>query len=442
MNLNREIVRLSVPAIVSNVTVPLLGLVDTAIAGHLGSDRYLAAMVLGTSMLNMVFWLFGFLRMGTSGLSAQAYGAADDDKVREVFTRSFLLACAAGLLTLLCARPLCGLLLRVLAPGSECAAEAGRYYMICVWGAPALLATMSVSGWLLGMQNTLWPMVIAISVNIINILTSVTLVYLFGLGFTGVALGTVCANWCGLALALVIARRFRRGAPLWCGLKAVFRGGSLLRFFRVNTDIFFRSACVMAVSLGVTAFGARMGDLTLAANGVMMQFFVLFSYFMDGFAFTGEALCGRFAGAGDAVMLRRAVRALLLWSAGVALCFTLIYLAAVTPIAGLLTDVPGVLAEVGRMRWWVVAIPPVTVAAFIFDGFFIGLTATRRMLAVTAISAAVFFTISLSVPSLRGGLTDNATLWSAFLAYLFTRGFLLALLTPPLLERKGGQLIH
>ena len=441
MNLNREIVRLSVPAIVSNVTVPLLGLVDTAIAGHLGSGRYLAAMVLGSSMLNMVFWLFGFLRMGTSGLSAQAYGASDDRALREVFTRSFLLACLAGVLTLACSRPLCALLLRVLAPESDCAAEAAGYYMTCVWGAPALLATMSVSGWLLGMQNTFWPMVIAISVNVINILTSVLLVYGFGFGFEGVALGTACANWAGLLLALVIARRFRRGAPLWCAPGAVFRGGMLWRFFRINTDIFFRSACVMAVSLGVTAFGARLGDTTLAANGVMMQFFVLFSYFMDGFAFTGEALCGRFAGAGDALMLRRAVRALLLWSAGTAVFFTLLYLFASRPIATLLTDAADVLAEVGRMRWWVVAIPPVTVAAFIFDGVFIGLTATRRMLAVTATAAAVFFGTCLLAPSLRGGTTDNALLWTAFLAYLFTRGALLAMLTPGLL-RKHGPLIN
>lgn len=435
MGMNREILRLSVPAIVSNITVPLLGLCDTTISGHLGATE-LAAMVIGTSMLNMVFWLFGFLRMGTTGLTAQAFGARDDVAVREVFTRAMLIAVSAGLVILSLSRPLCSLLIHLLASGGESADMAGKYYMIVIFGAPALLATNTVNGFLLGLQNTFWPMVISITVNILNIALSLMYVYLFGLGFIGIGLGTLTANWLGLTFAMIVVLKFRRGRGLWVPLRQAVRGEGLGRFFRVNSDIFFRSGCVMAVSLTVTAVGARLGDNVLAANGVMMQFFTFFSYFMDGFAFTGEALCGRFAGAKDSVSLRSAVRHLLQWAAAISVVFTVIYVAFYKEITELITDIPAVVMTVTLYRVWVMLIPGVTVAAFIFDGFYIGLTATRRMLAVTFAAAALFFLVCFVHPWLvpAFGIADNNMLWLAFLVYLLTRGVSLAVMTPKLLK--------
>lgn len=436
MGMNREILRLSLPAIVSNITVPLLGLCDTAIAGHLGAPQ-LAAMVIGASMLNMVFWLFGFLRMGTTGLTAQAFGAGDERAVRDVFTRAMAIAVTAGILILALSRPLASLLIRLLADGGAPAQLARGYYLIVIFGAPALLATNTINGFLLGLQNTFLPMVISISVNLLNIGLSLAFVYLFGLGFTGIALGTLSADWLGFLLALAVAVRFRRGKGLWSPLADAVRGGGLGRFFRVNSDIFFRSACVMAVSLTVTAVGARLGDTILAANGVMMQFFTFFSYFMDGFAFTGEALCGRFAGARDSVSLRHAVRLSLKWAACIAILFTAVYTLFWRQMTGLITDIPAVGETVGEYYVWLCLIPVVTVAAFIFDGFYIGLTATRRMLAVTFAAAMVFFLVSFVHPWMRPavGIGDNNTLWLAFLLYLLTRGASLAVMTPKLLKQ-------
>lgn len=432
MNINREILRLSVPAIVSNITVPLLGLSDTAIAGHLPGDFNIAAIAVGSMMLNVTFWLFGFLRMGTTGLTALAYGARDTRSMRQTFSRALTLGLAIGVALLALAPLLRAGLLGIISPDADARSLAGEYYTLCLCSAPAILGTTAIQGWLFGMQTTLMPMIVSISVNIINIALSIALVFIFHTGFIGVAYGTLAANWAGLFIALLIAQRVWKRhrestTPLWCPWSEIFDRQALGRFFKVNTDIFFRSGCIMAVSLSVTAIGARLGELTLATNAVMMQFFHFFSFFMDGFAFTAEALTGRFAGAANLGMLRIARRALLWWSAAMALTFFLIYKSAWAPIVGFITDSPSVRANIGNYHLILQLIPPLTVAAFIYDGFFIGLTATRRMLVATAIAAAIFFAVCFV--HLPGGfaLPDNNTLWAAFLAYLLARGLILAM---------------
>lgn len=426
MKLNREILRLSLPAIVSNITVPLLGLSDTTIAGHLPGDYNIAAIAVGSMMLNVTFWLFGFLRMGTTGLTALAYGASDHKSIRLTFCRSLTLAVAIGVALLLCMPLLRAGLLAIISPDADVRSLASDYYTICLCSAPAILGTTAIQGWLFGMQTTMLPMIISISVNIINIALSVGLVFGFGTGFIGVAYGTLAANWAGLGIALLMARRRAQGS-LRCPWREILDRRALCRFFKVNTDIFFRSACIMGVSLGVTAIGSRLGELTLATNAVMMQFFHFFSFFMDGFAFTAEALTGRFAGAMNLHMMRRARNALLRWSAAMAVTFFLIYHFAYAPIVGFITDSPTVRANIVNYSIILQLIPPLTVAAFIYDGFYIGLTATRRMLVATAVATAVFFGISFVHIPASIGLPDNYTLWAAFLAYLLTRGGLLAL---------------
>ncbi|MDE5751002.1 MAG: MATE family efflux transporter, partial [Duncaniella sp.] len=245
--------------------------------------------------------------------------------------------------------------------------------------------------------------------------------------------GTLAANWVGLLIALLALRRFGRGRRLWCGMAALFKGGELRKFFGVNSDLFFRSACIMTVSMAVTAYGARLGDLTLAVNAVMMQFFILFSYFMDGLAFSGEALCGRSAGAADRDALRSAVRAITAWGAGVAAVFALIYLFLLPEATGLLTDVAAVRDGVAAMHLYVVAIPVVSTAAFLYDGFFIGLTATRRMLVTTFLAASVFFM------AVWFGPKENPTLWAGFLGYLLVRGVGLALQLPAIVRKRFGK---
>ncbi len=425
MRINREILRLSIPAIISNITVPLLGLADTTIAGHLKADSFIGAIAVGSMMINVTFWLFVFLRMGTTGITAQAFGANDASAIRRTFSRSFLLGFLIGLLILIFGIPIREFLLSVISPDKPVRTLASQYYSICIFSAPALLATTAIQGWLFGMQTTLFPMIISISVNLINIILSISLVFIFKTGFVGVAFGTLIANWAGLFLALILAARKSQGR-LWCQWVDLWNASELKRFFSVNSDIFFRSFCIIAVSLSTTAIGARLGELTLATNAVMMQFFHLFSFFMDGFAFTAEALTGRFVGAANPAMVRQSRNALLKWSAAMALTFFFIYTFFSSDIVSLITDSPTVRANIVHYQIWLSLIPPLTVAAFIYDGFYIGMTATRQMLVATLTAAIIYFAICFIHPS-GIALPSNNILWLAFIAYLILRGGILAL---------------
>lgn len=428
-SLNRDILRLTVPAIVSNITMPLLGLSDTTVAGHLGSEIFIGAIAVGTMMQNVVFWLFGFLRMGTTGMTAQSFGANDREGISTTFSRSVMLGVIIGVTILLLQVPLKRGLLLLLGPDAAVAGYASQYFDICIWGAPAMLATMAMQGWLLGMQTTLLPMIVTISVNLLNIALSLLFVFVIGTGFPGVAYGTLTATWFGVFLAFGVSKYHAKGIPLRCSWRQLVDAAGLSRFFKINTDIFFRSACIIAVSLTVTAIGARLGAVTLAANAVIVQFFIFYSYCMDGFSFTGEALCGRFAGLGDRDGLLRAVKLLLGWAAVMAALFTLTYILFYHNIIRLITNEINVIAEITNYRLWIYLIPPLSALAFIYDGFFIGLTATRRMLIVTAISAASFMLLSFVNISSDGvwvAIPDNNRMWFAFIFYLFARGVLLA----------------
>lgn len=427
-NINGDILRLSLPAIVSNITVPLLGLCDTAISGHLGSELFLAAIAVGSMMLNVVFWLFGFLRMGTTGMTAKAFGAKGEYEISKVFTRALTLGFLIGALLVAFQTPLMNGLCNVIGAEEDVTDLVDKYFSICIWEAPSMLATMAISGWFVGMQSTFYPMVIAISVNVINIVASLTYVFGFGMGFEGIAYGTLTANWAGLLVAIAMVIRFRKGKRILCSVKDIAGGGGISSFFTVNVNLFFRSACITAVSLGVTAAGARLGALTLAVNAVLMQFFTLFSFFMDGFAFSAEALVGKYAGAHDEKMLRKSVRLVLLWSLWMALIFSAVYLLGYSGITDLLTDELGVRQGVYGMRVWIWLIPIVSVWAFVFDGFYVGITETGKMLRATLIATAAFFIISFL--HIEGGkievaVVSNGFLWSAFLCYLFLRGALL-----------------
>lgn len=432
-NIDREILRLSIPAIVSNITVPLLGLCDTAISGHLGSEMYLAAIAVGSMMLNVVFWLFGFLRMGTTGITANAFGSGDEGEIRKVFTRSVALGFMIGVALVLLQVPLFAVLGKVVGAEEDVTDLVRSYFSICIWEAPSMLATMAISGWFVGMQSTVYPMVIAISVNVINIIASLTYVYGFGMGFVGIAYGTLTANWAGFAVALLSVVCFRKGKRIFSSIADVFKGGGLKDYFSVNVNLFFRSFCITAVSLGVTAAGARLGALTLAVNAVLMQFFTLFSFFMDGFAFSAEALVGRSVGGKDSGLLRKSVRHILLWGLGMALVFTAVYVFGYVGITDLLTDENDVRRGVAAMRIWIWLIPIVSVWAFIYDGFYVGITSTGKMLCATLLATLAFFLISflhISGGKVEIAVESNSFLWSAFLCYLFLRGAVLSLMWP------------
>ena len=394
MKLHRTILQLSLPAIITNVTVPLLGLIDIAISGHIGDSAEIGAIALGAMMFNMLYWNFTFLRMGTTGVTAQLYGARRDDMVSTTLFRALAIALAIGVAILLLQVPLKSLLIALLAPSDRVATLAGRYFYICVWGAPAMLCTSAMS---------------------------LLAVFVLGYGFVGIAVGTLVAQYFGIALSVALLLcRYRRFLRL-SHLRGVLEGEGLGKFFRVNRDIFIRSVCLLAVTAFFTSAGARSGDTVLAANALIMQLFLVFTYFMDGFAFAGEALVGRCVGEENDAMLRRSVSALLKWGLGVTLLFAALYGGALPFILSFLTTSQQVIDCAMRYRLWCLLIPVVGVSTFIWDGVFVGLTATRQLVYSIVCASALFFAVYFNPFTSR----DNHLLWISFLLYIWVRGVVL-----------------
>lgn len=417
-SLNRSILALALPAIVANITTPLLSLVDIAIVGHLGSAAFVGAIAIGGSLFNMVYWLFGFLRFGTSGLTAQAYGRGDRDAQQLIGLRSMLIAAVMGLLLIVLQRPIASLAMLLMNPDAATRSIALTYFNILIYGAPAVLLQYALSGWFVGRQDTRSPMVVSLVINVVNIAASLLLVYGCHLGIEGVAAGTLIAQWVGCLLALAIAR------PRPMPVAHLLRRSELRLFFGINVSIFLRTLCLIAVTVWFTRAGAAQGPVMLAVNTLLLQLFTLFSYFMDGFAFAAEALCGKYYGAGDGPGLRRCIDRFMLWGGAVALAFTAIYGVGGADFLRALTDDGLVLDAAEEFRLWGVAIPLAGFMAFTWDGIIIGLTRTRLMLVSMAVATALFFVLWwLLAPSL-----GNHALWVAFLTYLLTRGLMLAAL--------------
>lgn len=416
--MNRKILQLAIPSIVSNITVPLLGLVDVAIVGHLGSASYIGAIAVGGMLFNMIYWIFGFLRMGTSGMTAQVYGKRDLTEV----VRTLLRAVGVGLLISLGLWILQSPILRgafvLIDATEEVKRWASLYFNICIWGAPAILGLYGFAGWFIGMQNSRFPMFIAITQNIVNIAASLCFVFVLGMKVEGVALGTLIAQYAGLFMAFALWLKYYGRLKAYIDWNGLWGGEEMRRFFSVNSDIFFRTLCLVAVTTFFTSTGARQGDVILAVNTLLMQLFTLFSYIMDGFAYAGEALAGRFIGAKNDVGLRRCIRLLFLWGIGLSLSFTILYAFLGRDFLGLLTNDTSVIKASGDYFYWVLAIPLCGFSAFLWDGIFIGATATRQMLYSMLVASATFFIIYYLFYRSMG----NHALWMAFLGYLSLRG--------------------
>lgn len=415
---DQQILKIALPAIVTNITVPLLGLVDTAIVGHMGAAAYIGAVAVGSMIFNLVYWVFGFLRMGTSGMTAQARGRRDFTEVVRLLARSAFVSLAVALLLIVMQWPLCELMLGLISPTPDVRPLAATYFYIVVWGAPASLGLFTLTGWFIGMQNTRLPMLVSIFQNVVNIAVSLLLVYALGMKIEGVALGTVIAQYAGLLLGIGLLLRYYR--RLWTGrnLSLAPRLSLFIPFLKVNRDIFLRTLFLVAVNLYFTSAGARQGAVVLAVNTLLMQLYLLFSYVMDGFAYAGEALGGRFWGAGNMAAFHEVVRRLFGWGALMTVLFTLVYVVGGIPFLRLLTDEPLVVEASRDYVWWAYLIPVAGVAAFVWDGIFIGITHTRGMLVSSLVAAVVFFiAVTLLMP-----LMGNHGLWLSMLLYLLMRG--------------------
>lgn len=419
--MNKQILHIALPSIISNITVPLLALVDTTIVGHLGSASYIAAIALGGMIFNMIYWLFNFLRMGTGGLTAQAYGASQHQATSYILLRSLTIAGSIALTLLLLQRPIFQVTFHFVTATAEVRSLASIYFNILIWGAPAMLALYSFTGWFLGMQNARIPMCIAITQNVVNIAVSTLLVFGCHLKIEGVALGTLISQYTALLLAVIFCLT-KFDVKQHFELKAILDINTLKRFFQVNRDIFLRTLCLIAVTTYFTSAGSTQGELTLAANTLLMQFFIIFSYFMDGFAYAGEALGGRYFGAHDRLNFQRVTRCLFAWGGALSVLFFFIYFLSGTSLLHLLTDDSQVINRAQQYLPIVYFIPLISFAAFLFDGLYIGTTATRYMLISMFCASAAFFVL-INVCTL-----SNTLLWLAFLVYLGGRGLMQAFL--------------
>lgn len=423
---DREIIRLTLPTVLSNITVPLLALCDTAVAGHMPGETYLAGVAVGSMMVTTAYWLFSFLRAGTTGITATAYGASDRSGMAYALVRSLSLGLFLGLLILSLQSPVKALLLKVMGASPQVSALAANYFSICIFGAVPMMLLTAASGWLVGMQSTDKAMVVNVSLSLLNVAFTLALVYGFGMGFEGIPSGTLLAQWIILIPAAVVVARVcrKQGIVFALNWRTFFDMREWRRIFGVNSNLFLRSACMIAATLILYAYGARLGDVVVGANAVINQLFLFFSYFMDGLAFTGEAMVGRFTGASDRRSTVSAVRHLLRWTAAVTILFVVAYSFGLHGIVTLLCDSPLVAGSVEDCMIWVICIPLAGASAFIFDGFYVGLPRTRPMLLSTAAGTAVFIAILSIAPG------SQWMLWLAFTCYLAIRSAVLIILFP------------
>ncbi len=389
--INKDILKLAVPSILANITVPLVGMVDIAVAGHLGAQAatMIGGIAIGTMLFDLLYWNFGFLRVGTGGLAAQAYGRGDMKDCARILSRSvgIALVCALALIAIQWIFVKAAFLVVDCTPQVQ--QLASQYFFIRIWAAPATLGLMAFKGWFIGMQDSVNTMAVDLIVNGMNILMSFVLALgvpalgYGGMGFGGIAAGTVVAQYSGLLAALlIIAFKYWRPTMSLMGrddFRGLFKGEETRRFFVMNTDLFVRSLCFIAIYIGFTVISARYGDLLLAVSSIMMKLLMIFSYFTDGFAYAGEALTGRYIGAKDKPMLSQTVRWTFAWSMGIALIFMVIYQFAGVPMLRMMTSDAAVVEASREYLPWLLLMPLIGCAAFTWDGIYIGATASKAI---------------------------------------------------------------
>lgn len=419
--MNKKILNLAIPNIISNITVPLLGMVDLAIVGHLGKETYIAAIALGGMIFNFIYWNFSFLRMSTSGFTAQAYGAENNRRIMQILVRGITIALVAAFILLLLQRPIAWFSRSIIDSGTPTINLALDYFFVRIWAVPATLTLYVTNGWFIGMQNAKTPMYVTLVSNVANILFSSLFALVLNMGIQGVALGTVVAQYCGLLLSIVLFFKDYRPLLATVEIPQSLVLNEMKNFFKVNIDIFLRNICVIAVFTFIPYISASMGDRILAVNTLLLQLFMLFSYIMDGFAYAGEALTGRFIGAKNYPSLQKAINYLLIWGAIIAFSFTALFFVAGDKILYILTDNISIIKEAMKYIHWIILVPIAGFAAFLFDGIYIGATASKAMRNIVVIATILFFMIYYLFES----KLENNGIWTALLLFLTIRSILM-----------------
>lgn len=425
--MNRSILKLAIPNIISNLSVPLLGAVDTALVGHLDHVYYLGALAVGSVIFNFIFWGFGFLRMGTTGLTAQEYGARDRQEMIMILARVQLIAMMIGLLILMLQYPILSLSFLLIDSSQEVAEYTRVYYDIRIYTAPAVLALYGINGWFLGMQNAAYPMIITIALNLLNIILNITFIYGFGMHVDGVAYGTLISTYLALALAVTLfLKKYYRYLGFFKRIE-IFNVNELKRYFSVNRDIFLRTLCLIFTFSFFTAVSAKQGDLILAANTILLQFWFIASCGIDGFAYAAESLVGRFKGSLDRKSLHSAVFYSLGWGLLLGMAGTVLYAIAGNQILHLFTNNAEVIELAKTVLFWTIIAPLVSSICYILDGVFIGATATKPMRNTMLISTFLIFIPLYHIGTAMFGIHG---LWLAMVLFMISRGVALAFYLP------------
>ena len=419
--MNKTVLKLAIPSILANITIPLVGLVDTAIVGHISDAAAIGGIAVGTMLFDLLYWNFGFLRVGTSGMTAQAFGRNDTKEVARILVQSLIITALATLLIWVLQWLFVTAALACVPCSPEVESFARKYFFIRIWAAPATLSLMALKGWFIGVQDTVSPMVTDIVVNGINMVASYTLAVYTPLGAIGVAHGTLIAQFAGLLVAfviLIIKYRHYFGNQQFAikNLQSAIKNMSAL--LQLNGNLFIRSLCFMVVYVGFTAIAGSYGDVQLAVSSILMKLFMFFSYFVDGFAYAGEALVGKYIGAKtDRKTLDKVVRVLFNWSIGVGLLFTMIYALWGDGCIRLITDEAEVISAAVPFLPWLIAMPIVSTLAFMWDGIYVGATAGKPI-RDAMIWAAIGFVFSYVILYRSLGIQ---ALYTAYFVHLFAR---------------------
>lgn len=403
--LNREILKLAIPSILANITVPLVGIADIAVAGHLSGSAaiFIGGISIGSLLFDMLYWNFSFLRIGTGGMTAQAYGRDDMSAAAATLIRSVFVSMLIAISCILIQWAFVDFVFLFVKCSPDVRALAETYFHIRIWAAPATLTLMALKGWFIGMQNSIIPMATDLIVNGMNIAGSIILAMglpawgFSGIGFPGISVGTVAAQYSGLLFAVsMLMLRYRKKVFAGFSLKDAresFTGHEMKRFFNLNADLFIRSLAIMGIYAGITVISARYGDMMLAVSSILVQLMMIFSYFTDGFAYAGEALTGKFIGRRDKPAVRQTVRSVFAWSMGVAAVFMVLYAFFARPMLYVLTSDTEVVTESMEFIPWLIPMPIIGCAAFTWDGIYVGATASKPIRNSTLWAVLGFFIV-------------------------------------------------
>lgn len=425
--MNKKILRLAIPNIISNLSVPLLSSVDTAIVGHLEKVSYLGAIAIGSMIFNFVYWGFGFLRMGTTGLTAQAYGRNSDEDIILVLTRSLFVAFTAAILIFGLQYFIKELSFYLVTTGPEVEKYARDYFNIRIFAAPATLGLYAFHGWFLGMQNAKYPLILTVVVNVLNIGFNFLFIYGYGMNVDGVALGTVFAQYFGLILAIILYLKKYKQYTAALVIKKIIDVEPIKKFFSVNFDIFLRTLSLIFAFTFFTVVSADLGTEILAANTILLQLWMILSYGVDGFAFAAESLVGKYIGARNKEKLQSAIKYSFIWGIGLGVILTIVYFFFDREILSFYTDKSEIINLASAYFLWTLLAPLSNSICYIWDGVFIGATATKPMRNSMLLSLFIFY---LPIYYLTVDKLGNDALWLAMISFMIARGVSLTFYAP------------